>query len=90
MPVRGPQFSCAGFFIVTDPIDDALTAAASTPQAMSGDGLSVTNRSISDLIALKKFEAANQLADEIASGQSQLLSIIGRPPGAGGSHLEDC
>ncbi len=90
MPVRGPHTLARAFFMSNDPLNDAIRDAAQAPQAMSGDGITVSERSVTDMIAAKKFLDANDAVEGIASGQFGLLSILGRPPGAGGGSHGDC
>jgi hypothetical protein len=74
---------------MSDPLTDAINTATTQPQSMSNDGVAVTNRSLADQIAAKKFLDANSNVLGIAQGQLGFPAVKICPPGAGGGHHDD-
>ena len=72
-----------------DPVSDAITSNATSPQSMSADGISVTNNPISEQIAAKKFLDANAGLQALANGGCWFPGVIIVPPGAGGTRVDD-
>ena len=69
---------------MADSITPAIVVNATSPQSMSGDGVSVTNTSINDQIAAKKFLDANDALANIAAGGSFFGQVRMVPPSARG------
>ncbi len=88
--MQGLHSLARAFCMSSDLTDDDLRDAANAPQAMSGDGVTVSERGMQDKLATRKFLDANEAIEGLASGQFGLLRILGRPPGAGGSNHGDC
>lgn len=61
-------------------LSDQIAADALKPQSMSGDGISVSNRSLPDQIAADKYAQANKAATNMpAAIRGMFFKIV--PPG---------
>ena len=62
-------------------LSDQIAADAIKPQSMSGDGVSVSNRSLADQIAADKYGRANAaVASPAKAIKTMFMKIV--PPGA--------
>lgn len=72
---------------MTDPVAEAieteLEAAITAPAAVTVEGESLTNRSISDLIAAAKYRGAQNAVNGTTGG---MVHRRLKPPGASGVH----
>ena len=61
-------------------LSDQIAADAIKPQSISGDGVSVSNRSLADQIAADKYGRANAAASPAKAIKTMFMKIV--PPGA--------
>lgn len=74
---------------MSDAINTIIDSEVSKAASVSNDGVSVSRRSMSDLIAAAKFRGANTALENISNGTHWFSGIRMVPPGAGGTRVSD-
>ena len=82
-PVQGLHSLARAFCMPTDNTD-AIADAVTRPAAISVEGESKTNRSISEMIEGDRYVKANSALEDIANGGYPFAGFRVKPPGAGG------